>query len=112
MKLTKLIAIKSIHTLIWVFFNVVIFYLLYAVIVNKIDQWVWVCVGMVLLEGLVLLVFKMFCPLTVIARKYSDSTKENFDIYLPNWLAKYNKRIYTSIFVIAILILLYRMLFT
>lgn len=105
----KLLLIKSIHSLIWLFFNVVIFYLLYAVIVNKIDKWVWVCVGLVLLEGIVLLVFKWFCPLTVIARKYSDSTKDNFDIYLPNWLAKYNKLIYTTIFGIAVVILIVRL---
>jgi uncharacterized BrkB/YihY/UPF0761 family membrane protein len=94
----KLLLIKSIHTLIWLFFNVVIFYLLYAVIVNKIDKWVWICISLVVTEGLVLLLSKMFCPLTIIARKYSDSTKDNFDIFLPNWLAKYNKLIYTSIF--------------
>lgn len=107
----KLLVVKSIHTIIWIFFNVVIFYLLYAVIINKIDIWVWICVGLVLMEGLVLLIFKMFCPLTVIARKYSDSSKDNFDIFLPNWLAKYNKLIYTSIYGIAILILTYRILF-
>lgn len=104
----RLLSIKLIHTVIWLFFNVVIFYLLYAVIVNKIDLWVWICIGLVLLEGLVLLLFKWFCPLTVIARRYSDSTKDNFDIFLPNWLAKYNKLIYTSIFAIAVIILLFR----
>ena len=36
--MTKLILIKSIHTTIWLFMNVVIFYLLYAVIINKIDN--------------------------------------------------------------------------
>jgi hypothetical protein len=35
----KLIFIKSVHTIIWLFFNFVIFYLLYAVIINKIDKW-------------------------------------------------------------------------
>jgi hypothetical protein len=40
--------------------------------------------------------FKTMAFITVIARKYSDSTKDNFDIFLPNWLAKYNKLIYTS----------------
>jgi hypothetical protein len=65
--------------------------------------------GLVLLEGLVLLIFKKLCPVTVIARKYSQSTKDNFDIYLPNWLAKYNKLIYTSIFIIALIILIYRL---
>lgn len=105
----QLFIIKSSHTLIWLFYNVVIFYLLYAVVMNKIDKWVWVCIGLVVVEGVVLLLFKWLCPLTVIARKYSDSTKDNFDIFLPNWLAKYTKHIYTSIFGIAILILLYRM---
>lgn len=108
MKVDKLLTIKIIHTIIWLFFNVVIFYLLYAVIVNKIDKWVWICMGLVVMEGIVLVLFNMFCPLTVIARKYSDSIKDNFDIFLPNWLAKYNKLIYTSIFGVAIIILLYR----
>jgi hypothetical protein len=110
MEENKLLIVKIIHTIIWLFFNVVIFYLLYAVIINKIDIWVWICIGLVLLEGLVLLFFKMFCPLTIIARKYSNSTKDNFDIFLPNWFAKYNKLIYTSIFVVAIVILIYQLI--
>ncbi len=40
--MTKLTAIKIVHTAIWVFFNIVIFYLLYAVITNKIGVLVWV----------------------------------------------------------------------
>lgn len=106
---TKLVWVKLIHTLIWLFFNVVIFYLLYAVIVNRIDFWVWLCIGLVVLEGIVLLVFKSVCPITLVARKYSDSPKDNFDIYLPNWLAKHNKTIYTAIVLIAIAILVYRL---
>jgi hypothetical protein len=101
----KLNIIKLVHTIIWVFFNAVIFYLYYAAITNKIDIRVWICIGLILLEGSVLLIFKMFCPITVIARKYSNSTKDNFDIFLPNWLAKYNKLIYTSLFIIVLIIL-------
>ena len=107
----KLIFIKLTHTIIWIFFNVVIFYLLYAVVVDKIDKWIWIGLGLFLLEGIILIVFKMKCPLTVIARQYSDSTKENFDIYLPNWLAKYNKQIYTFILLIIVAILVYRLVF-
>jgi hypothetical protein len=105
----KLKIIKIIHTIIWLFFNVVIFYLLYAAIINKIDKWIWICLGLVLLEGLVLLLFKNICPITLVARKFSQSQKDNFDIYLPNWLAKYNKKIYTVIVLIAVIILLYQM---
>ena len=103
-----LIRIRIMHTLIWIFFNVVIFYMLYAVITNRIDRWVWIGIGIILLEGIVLLIFKKMCPLTIMARKYSDSAKANFDIYLPEWLAKYNKLIYTSIFIGILILLIFR----
>ena len=104
----KLTTIKIIHTAIWLFMNVVIFYLLYAAISNKINKWVWICFGIIALEGLVLLIFKGICPLTLVARKYSDSSKDNFDIFLPDWLAKYNKLIYTTIFVTIIFLFTYK----
>lgn len=89
--------IKLLHTLIWIFFNVVSFYMVYAVLTDRIDYWLWICYGLIVLEGVVLAMFRLFCPLTVWARKYSDSTAPNFDIYLPEWLAKHSKLIYTSI---------------
>ena len=107
---SKLILIKIIHTLIWLFFNVVIFYMLYAVLVNKIDHWLWIGYGLFVLEGITLWAFRFYCPLTVIARKYSDSQKANFDIYLPHWLAKYNKLIYTCILGVIVLITIYRLI--
>lgn len=107
---TKLIAIKIIHTLIWLFFNFVIFYLLFAVISNRIDIWVWLGLASFVLEGLVLLVFKNNCPLTLWARQYSTSTRDNFDIYIPNWLAKYNKQIYSTLLLLVVLILIYQLI--
>lgn len=104
----KLIAIKIIHTIIWLFFNVVLFYMAYAVIVNKIDKYVWIGIVLILGEGIVLLLFKKMCPLTIMARKYSDSAKDNFDIYLPNWLAKHNKVIYTGFFTLIVCGIIYR----
>src|SRR6266542_221379 len=101
----KLSVIKTIHTAIWIFYNVVIFYFLFAVIANKIDKWVWICMSLVFLEVFIPILFKRMCPVTLVARKYSDSTKDNFDIYLPNWLAKNNKLIYSIIFSIAVIIL-------
>ena len=107
--MTRLLFIKIIHTLVWLFYNVVIFYLFYAVISGKIDKWVWICISLVVLEGIVLLLFRNMCPLTIIARKYSDSTKDNFDIFLPNWLARNNKLIYSVFLVIIIAILVYQL---
>ena len=108
--MTKLVIIRILHTLIWVFFNAVLAYLFYAVIINKIDKWIWIGLGLFVLEGIILVLFKMMCPLTVMARKYSDSGKENFDIFLPEWLAKYNKPIYTGLLGVVIAILIYRLI--
>src|SRR5258705_5719725 len=100
----KLNIVKSLHTLIWVFFNVVIFFLLYAVIADKIDKWVWICMGLICVEGIVLLIFKSICPVTLIARKYSDSASDNF---VPAWLARHNKLIYSMIVLASLVILFY-----
>ena len=108
---SKLLTIKIIHTLIWVFFNIVIIYLGYAVFTNQISIWVWMGIGSFLLEGIVLLIFKNNCPLTILARQYSNSTKDNFDIYIPNWLARHNKLIYSSLLILIIITLLYQLSF-
>ncbi len=104
----KLLVVKIAHTIIWLFFVVVIFYVLWSGISDNVNLYTWISIGFVLTEGIILLIFKMFCPLTVIARRYSDSEKDNFDIFLPNWLAKYNKQIFTSIFVLALFLVVYR----
>ena len=107
---SKLILSKILHTIIWLFFNVVIFYMLYAAISNKLDRYLLAGFGLIFLEGVVLIIFKNVCPVTLLARKYSGSKKDNFDIYLPNWLAKYNKQIYISIVVVTIFITFYQFL--
>lgn len=108
--MSKLFLIKTVHTIVWLLFNAVLVYLFYAGITNKIDKWAWIGLGLFVLEGLVLLLFKMMCPLTVWARKYSNSVKDNFDIFLPNWLAKNNKLIYTTLLGVAVLIILFQLL--
>ena len=107
----KLLGIKLLHTLIWAFLVVVIFYVLYSGIYDKVTTYTWIGIGLVLVEGLVLLIFNKFCPLTLVARQYSDSEKDNFDIFLPNWLAKHNKLIFTAIYVLALLLVLIRTIF-
>lgn len=89
---------------------VVLLYLAYAVIVNKMDRFVWIGIALILLEGIVLLMFNKICPLTIIARKYSASPKHNFDIYLPGWLAKNNKLIYSIFFLMVVCGVVFRML--
>ncbi len=104
----KLLAIKIIHTLIWIFFAGAIFYILYAGISNNINIYTWIAIGLVIGEGIVLILFNMFCPLTILARKYTNSDKDNFDIFLPEWLARNNKIIFTIIFLAGLIIVVLR----
>jgi len=103
-----LLLIKTLHSLIWVFFVSVILYINYCSVTGRITVFTWIAISFVILEGAVLLIFKNQCPLTIIARKYSNSTRDNFDIFLPNWLAKYNKLIFTTIFLLGFLMVLFR----
>lgn len=105
----KLILVKALHTVIWIFYNCVTLYLLYGAIANEMDLLFWICYVLIALEGLILLAFKFTCPLTLLARRYSDSKTDNFDIYLPLWLAKYTKLIYSSIIAIATGITIYQL---
>lgn len=103
-----LFAIKLIHTIIWVILAGATVYIFYSGLFNRITIYTWIAIAMIVGEGFVLLMFKWACPLTVIARKYSDSDKDNFDIFLPNWLARHNKTIFTTIFVAGVIMILLR----
>lgn len=34
------------------------------------------------------------CPLNPIAARYTEDRRDNFDIFLPEWLARHNKTIF------------------
>jgi hypothetical protein len=50
-------------------------------------------------EVLVLFLNGLKCPLTGIAARYTEDRRDNFDIYLPLWVARYNKEIFGTLFV-------------
>jgi hypothetical protein len=108
---STLIFIKIIHSAIWLLFVTIIAFVIYCGITGNIDIYTWIAICLVVFEGVVLLVFKNKCPLTIVARRYSNSKQDNFDIFLPNWLAKYNKRIFTTIFIGGLIVVLLRYMF-
>ena len=66
-------------------------------------------IGIVAVEVLILVVNRMSCPLTAIAARYTDDRRANFDIYLPEWLARHNKTIFGSLYVMGVVLTLLRM---
>ena len=103
-----LFLIKTVHTVVWLILASTTVYILYSGLFDDVTIYTWIAIAMIIGEGIVLLFFNWSCPLTVIARKYSDSQKDNFDIFLPNWLAKHNKTIFTAIFIAGVVLVLTR----
>ena len=64
-------------------------------------QFLWAAVlsGVVLVECAVLAMNRGRCPLTDLAGRYTDYRADNFDIFLPLWLARHNKTIFGTLFV-------------
>jgi hypothetical protein len=44
----------------------------------------------------------MSCPLTDVAAKYTSDRRANFDIYLPEWLARHNKMIFGLLYLVSL----------
>jgi hypothetical protein len=95
-----LAAIKLLHTAAWAFFAGCIV----AIPVAGAKGEFRLAVGFtaaVLIECAILACNRGRCPLTDVASRYTNARKDNFDIYLPLWLARYNKVIFGSLFVVS-----------
>jgi hypothetical protein len=57
----------------------------------------------VFVEVLVLVFNRWRCPLTPIAARYTADRRDNFDIYLPEWLARHNKLIFGLLYSVGLL---------
>jgi hypothetical protein len=106
---SALTAIKLLHTAVWVVLAGSILGLPVAAFMRRLD-WALALTALVLVECLVLAWNKGRCPLTDVAARYTEARPDNFDIYLPNWLARHNKRIFGTLFVVFELIVLWRWL--
>jgi hypothetical protein len=107
---SKRLALKILHTMIWIFYNFVLFYMFYLGIIDKIDFTFWIAAFLVLLEGIIVFIFGWKCPLTEFQKKYVENPEIGFDIFLPKWLAKYNLIIYSILFVLSLLLAAYRLM--
>lgn len=103
----RLAHIKLLHTVIWTIMAAAILTLPYTGLSEQFG-WAFGLTLLVLVECLVLAVNKGRCPLTDLAERYTDERTDNFDIYLPAWLARHNKRIFGTLFVAGELFVVWR----
>jgi hypothetical protein len=94
--------IKLLHTVVWGFFVSCILAIPLAATWKAFGM-AFALIAVVAIEVVVLLVNGFRCPLTGIAAKYTPDRQENFDIYLPLWLARYNKQIFGALYIAAVI---------
>ena len=101
-----LVAIKTLHTVVWAFFVTCILALPVAGATQRfgLAGWLTALVGA---ECVVIALNRGKCPLTSVAARYTANRADNFDIYLPNWLARYNKQIFGTLFLAGELVVLW-----
>lgn len=97
--LGKLWAIKSLHTVIWAIFATCILVIPFFAWAGMYRHVFWLT-SIIVVEILILALNGWQCPLTGIAARYTDDRHDNFDIYLPAWLARHNKLIFGWLFVV------------
>ena len=100
-----LIFIKAVHTVIWVIMTCSNFMAFYFAFIGRFDAWFWIPCLLIVSEIFIILFNNWRCPITPIAEKYTEDRKSNFDIYLPEWLAKYNVKIFSGIIIVELVIL-------
>ena len=93
-----LTTVKAIHTVAWLFFVGCIVAIPVAAWAGKYAT-AFLLISIVFVEVIVLLINRWRCPLTAIASRYTDDHRDNFDIYLPEWLARHNKTFFGLIYV-------------
>jgi polyferredoxin len=103
-------AIKVVHTMVWALFAG-------CVLAIPIVSWLgdyaaafWLS-ALVLVEVAVLALNRWSCPLTALAARYTTDRRANFDIYLPEWLARHNKVIFGTIYLVGLATAALRWLF-
>jgi len=100
-----LTLIKLLHTVIWAVLAGSIL-ALPAVAVLRRYRTAALLTALIVLECAVLALNGGRCPLTDFAAKFTSNRADNFDIYLPVWLARFNKVIFGGLFVVGELLVL------
>ena len=98
---TALFLIRLGHTIAWALFAGCILALPIAAFARRFEQAAWLITA-VMLEITVLAFNRWACPLTAVAARYTSARQPNFDIFLPLWLARYNKQIFGPLFALGL----------
>jgi hypothetical protein len=82
-----ILQIRVVHTVIFWILSLCVGYTLYCGIADRIGPLTGVAVGLLLVESVVLVVFRWTCPLTILVERQGVARGSVADLFLPKWLA-------------------------
>ena len=94
-------VVKIVHTIAWALFVGCSIAIPVAAWRGHIAAAGWLS-GIVLLEVIVLVFNRWRCPLTAVAGRYTEHRRNNFDTYLPESLARYDKVIFGTLYILGV----------
>jgi hypothetical protein len=101
--------VKLLHTVVWALFVACILAIPILAALSRFRAAAFF-VGIVAVEVMVLVLNGMRCPLTDVAARFTSERQANFDIYLPEWLARHNKTVFGALYLASIVYLFARAL--
>ncbi len=105
-----ILQIKVVHTVIFWVLSACTVYALYSGVADRITTWTWIAVGLLLVESVVLAISGWTCPLTILAERQGATRGSVADLFLPKWLADRIFPICGTMFGIALLLILWRLI--
>jgi hypothetical protein len=93
------VAVKALHTMVWVSIEACVAYVLWAGIAGRTDKRVGKAAAVVVGDSLVFAGNGFRCPLTELATRYGAESDSVTDIYLPRWFAHNLPAIHTPLLV-------------
>ena len=98
-----LFAIRLVHTIIYVVNGTACFVMLYAGITGRTGTWLWVAVGLVALETVIMLANGIKCPISPYADRYgADKDGFIYDVFIPTFFTRYTFEFFTVVVLIAL----------
>lgn len=94
--------VKMLHSIAWAFFAGCIVVIPLLALRGRLAASL-AMIGVVAIEVVVLALNSWHCPLTPIAARFTEDRRANFDIYLPEWLARWNKQIFGTLYILGVL---------
>ena len=98
----KVFVIKFIHSILFWFMVFSLFYILYCAVTGKYDWTLIIAIGIILLDGLSIVLNHGRCHLTTLAERYGAENGSVSDIFWPRRCTRYVFKFFTVVFAIEI----------